>query len=51
VLAMIVNDNATILTERGDLGFFASKLAPTGHGAKKSPAKRRGKPNEERFDG
>ncbi|MBT1267077.1 hypothetical protein [Pseudomonas sp. VS38] len=37
MLAMIVNDNATILTERGDLGFFASKLAPTGLGAKKKP--------------
>jgi hypothetical protein len=48
---MVVNDNATILTERGDLWFFASKLAPTGLGAKKSPAKRRGKPNEERVDG
>ena len=42
LLAMVVNDNATILTERGDLWFFASKLAPTGLGAKKSPAKRRG---------
>jgi hypothetical protein len=48
---MVVNDNASILTERGDLWFFASKLALTRLDAKKSPAKRRGKPNEERFDG
>jgi len=48
---MVVNDNAPILTERGDLWFFASKLAPTRINAKKNPAKRRGKPNEERFNG
>ncbi|QCY15272.1 hypothetical protein ELQ88_33380 [Pseudomonas sp. MPC6] len=27
--AMVVNDNAGQLTPRGDLEFFASKLAPT----------------------
>ncbi|MBY8947009.1 hypothetical protein J1G35_14160, partial [Pseudomonas sp. SH10-3B] len=30
LLAKIVNDNAGILDERVVLGFFASKLAPTG---------------------
>ncbi len=40
---MVVNDNATILTERGGLWFFASKLAPTRLDAKKSPANRQGK--------
>jgi hypothetical protein len=34
---MVVNDNATILTERGGLWFFASKLAPTRLDAKKKP--------------
>ena len=29
LLAKIVNDNASILEERGALEFFASKLAPT----------------------
>ncbi|HAA41662.1 MAG TPA: hypothetical protein DCE36_16455 [Pseudomonas sp.] len=29
MLAKIVNDNVGILTPRGTLGFFASKLAPT----------------------
>jgi hypothetical protein len=27
---MVANDNAANLTPRGVLGFFASKLAPTG---------------------
>ena len=30
---MDVNDNARYLDARGDLGFFASKLAPTLHRA------------------
>jgi len=30
LLAKIANDNACILDKRGGLGFFASKLAPTG---------------------
>ncbi len=30
LLAKIVNDNAGILDKRVALGFFASKLAPTG---------------------
>ena len=30
LLAKIVNENAGILNARGALGFFASKLAPTG---------------------
>ncbi len=30
LLAKIVNDNAGFLEERVALGFFASKLAPTG---------------------
>jgi hypothetical protein len=29
---MVVNDDAGCLTPRGDLRFFASKLAPTGGG-------------------
>ena len=33
LLAKIVNDNAGILNARGALGFFASKLAPTGAAA------------------
>ena len=32
MLAMVVNDNAGRLTPRVVLGFFASKLAPTGYG-------------------
>jgi len=32
LLAKMVNDNAGNLDERGALGFFASKLAPTGEG-------------------
>ncbi|AHC36253.1 hypothetical protein J2X88_002261 [Pseudomonas extremaustralis] len=32
MLAKIVNDNAGILDARGDLKFFASKLAPTVQG-------------------
>ncbi len=31
MLAKNVNDNAGILYVRGGLGFFASKLAPTGY--------------------
>ncbi len=30
MLAKVVNDDAGILNQRGSLGFFASKLAPTG---------------------
>jgi len=30
LLAMVANDNAKNLKPRGGLGFFASKLAPTG---------------------
>jgi hypothetical protein len=30
LLAMVVNDNACLLAERGALESFASKLAPTG---------------------
>ena len=30
MLAMVVNDDAGGLTPRGDLRFFASRLAPTG---------------------
>ena len=30
LLAMVVNDDSPTLNERGALGFFASKLAPTG---------------------
>jgi len=30
LLAKVVNDNAYILDERGELEFFASKLAPAG---------------------
>jgi len=30
LLAKVVNDNAPCLDELGALGFFASKLAPTG---------------------
>ncbi|KAA2226108.1 hypothetical protein FJD34_26920 [Pseudomonas brenneri] len=30
LLAKAVNDNAGIQAVRGDVGFFASKLAPTG---------------------
>jgi len=32
LLAKVVNDNARCLDIRGVLGFFASKLAPTGGG-------------------
>jgi hypothetical protein len=30
LLAKVVNDDVGVLDERGALGFFASKLAPTG---------------------
>ncbi len=31
MLAMVVNDNAEILTTRGVLEYLANKLAPTGN--------------------
>ncbi|MBR7213095.1 hypothetical protein E1K68_09935 [Pseudomonas sp. B2021] len=40
LLAKNVNDNAQMLNERGDLTFFASKLAPTVEPERKNPPKR-----------
>ncbi|MGF7114924.1 hypothetical protein QF017_004436 [Pseudomonas laurylsulfatiphila] len=37
-LAMVVNDNAAILTPHGAFEFIASKLAPTGIGGTKKPS-------------